>query len=155
MIDTDAAYVELAEAKKAVRASRRAFARSPEGAFARAMRDAMGEYHKARAAGVSRDDAVKGLEHVLREVWPNQPSKFGPACDACEDTGYVEHTCWDQHRCGRQRCARNPELQHAYVTPCHCAKGDLKRTRVRGVEDQIAAAVKTAKKRGGFSRIGA
>lgn len=154
-MNADAAYLELAEARKAVRAARRAFARSSESGIAAKLAGVIDEYLAARKAGVGREDAVKGIEAELRDSGLFRTSKFAPACESCEDTGYIERTCWDRHRCQRERCAKYPEMQHAYVEPCHCPKGDKRRPRQRGVEDAIAAAGKTAKKRGGWRQVGA
>lgn len=154
-MNPDAAYVELAEAKKAVRAARRAFVRSPASAFVKTMQAVLADYLKARASGLSREDGIAGIASSLREAWPKSVSKFRPACDACDDTGYVDHVCSDQIRCGREVCARNPERQHGYVTPCHCAKGDRVRPKVRQAEDALAAVGRTAKKRGSWRQVGA
>lgn len=145
---------ELAKLRKEARAARRQFARSSLGAFARAMLAAFGEYEQARRDGVSREDGCRGLEAVLRDAWPKRPSKFAPKCDACDDTGYREMTCWDRHRCYREECAMNPERQHPYVVPCDCAAGDRMRPRYRSGDDDLAAVGKTQKKRRGFSRMG-
>ena len=154
-MNTDAAYVELAEAKKAVRASRRAFAKSPDSAFVRTMRGVITQYLQARAAGVSREDGIKGIEEELRGAWPKSVSKFKPTCDNCEDTGWVERTCWDRHRCSRQVCARNPERTHAFVEQCHCEKGSARVKRTYTPEDAIAAAGRTARKKTGWRQVGA
>lgn len=152
----DRAFVELAEAKKAARASRRAFAQSPISAFVRKMRAVITEYLKARLAGVSREDGIRGIEEELRGAWPKSVSKFRPNCDACDDTGYVEHTCWDQQRCGRRVCAANPERQHLYVEPCHCPNGDRMRAKVATTDDAIAAAGRTQKRKTrGWRQVGA
>ena len=66
--------------RKTARAHRRAFAASPLSAFVTAMRAAMDEYRTFRREGVSRDDACRGLEAVLRDAWPHQASKFDDAC---------------------------------------------------------------------------
>lgn len=152
-MNTDAAFVELADAKRAVKASRRAFATTPASRFVKAMWQAMALYLGARRDGVSREDAARGLEEELRAAWPKSVSKFAPACGDCEDTGYVEHICWERHRCGRRTCAENPERQHAFVEPCICAKGQKFTAKVRHVSDAIAAAGRTQKKRG-MSRFG-
>lgn len=153
-MNADAAYVELAEAKKAVRASRRAFARGPDSKFVKAMKAAMDTYREARKAGTSRDDATAQIEVTLRAVWPKHVSKFTHDCHACEDTGTVDHFCWHEQRCGRKSCSENPERQHAYITACHCQKGRRFQPKQFTPEDAIAAAGRTAKKRGGFSRVG-
>jgi hypothetical protein len=154
-MNPDAAFVELAEAKKAVRASRRAFASTVASKFVKAMQHAFGLYREARKQGTSRDEAAVGLEQALRAAWPKAPSRFARDCDACEDTGWVEHFCWHEQRCGRKSCSENPERQHAYVTACHCVKGDRFRPKVFNPEDAIAATARTQrKKRGGFTRMG-
>lgn len=149
------AFVELAEAKRAVRAARRAFAKSPESAFVKAMRRTMALYDDARRQGVSRPDAIRGIEAELRGAWPKSVSKFRPTCDACEDTGYVDRICEDGSRCGREVCAKNPDRVHRYVEHCHCPKGSAKVKRTYTPEDAIAAAGKTAKKRPGWRQVGA
>lgn len=146
---------EFYAAKKAARDARRAFVQSADMGFVRAMRHAIRQYLEARIQGVSREDGCKGLEEELRAAWPKSVSKFRPACDNCEDTGWVEKTCWERQRCGREVCARNPERQHAYVEPCHCAAGDKKRTRVFTPDDAMAAVSRTAKKKTGWRQVGA
>lgn len=153
-MNPDAAYVELAQAKREVRASRRAFTKAPESAFVRAMLHAMGLYRQARAAGVSREDACKGIEEELRAVWPKATSRFTPACDTCGDTGVIERTCWDRQRCGRRSCAESPERQHAYVEACHCEKGRRFQPKARRFDDDIAAAGKVKKPKG-WRQVGA
>lgn len=142
------------DAAKAARASRRAFASSPVSAFVRKMRDVIALFLRAREEGVSREDGIRGIEEELRAAWPKTVSKFKPACDECDDTGWREMVCWDRQRCGRKLCAANPERQHAYVVACECAAGDRMRRRQRTTDDDLAAVGKTAKKRGGFSRFG-
>ena len=154
-MNTDAAYVELAEAKKAVRAARRAFRRSAEGGIAAKLQAVVNEYLRMRREGVSREDGVKGIEAGLRDSGLFRTSKFQPACSECEDTGYVERFCADRRRCQRESCARHPEREHAYVEPCHCAAGDKKRTRVFTPDDAMAAVSRTAKKKTGWRQVGA
>jgi hypothetical protein len=142
-------------AKRAARAGRKAFALSPDAGFVRTMQGAIAQYLEARGQGVSRDDAVKGLELELRGCWPKAVSKFLPVCGHCEDTGWMEHTCWDQHRCGREVCAKNAERQHLYVEPCVCANGDRMRKKVHSTEDAMAAAGRTKKRKsGGWRQAG-
>ena len=154
LTDPQGAAEAAAERAKA-RQSRRAFA-VEDSAFVRAMKAVTVDYLAARAAGVSREDAVKGIEAVLRDVWPvRKLSKFQPACAQCDDTGYVERTCSRDLRCGRERCHKqHPAWEHAYVEPCGCPAGDKKRTRQRSTEDALAAVGKTQKKRGSWPRVG-
>lgn len=150
-VTVDAAFYA---ARKAAREARRAFASSADSRFVKVMQDAMRQYVEARRDGVDREHAVKGLEAELRGAWPKSVSKFTPDCDACEDTGYREMTCWDRQRCGRKVCAANPERVHLYAVPCECPAGDKMRTKYRGPEDELTRVGKTQKKRGGFSRMG-
>jgi hypothetical protein len=118
------------------------------------MQGAVSQYLQARTEGVDREHAIAGLDAELRAAWPKSVSKFKPACDACDDTGYREMTCWDSQRCGREVCARNPERQHAYVVSCDCVKGDRFRPKTFTPDDQLASVGRTQKKRGGFTRFG-
>ncbi len=145
-----AATAEFYAAKKAARANRKAFASSADSAFVTAMQGAIGQYLTMRAQGVSRDDGIAGLELELRDCWPKTVSKFAPHCPACEDTGWVEHTCWDQHRCYRPTCTNNPERQHLYVEPCICPKGAKPKTR--SAEDAITKVGRTGKRTPGSWR---
>jgi hypothetical protein len=140
---------EFVAMRKAAREKRKAFTASVYSVFERTMRRVMKQYLEARGQGVSREDGIKGIELELRAVWPKSVSKFNPACGSCDDTGWTEHTCWERHRCGREVCAKNPERQHLYVEPCGCAAGDRMRKRVRTVEDSIAAAGRTQKRKAG------
>ncbi len=140
----DRATAEFYAAKKAARTNRRAFAASPDSSFVHAMQGAIAQYLQARAQGVSRDDGIKGLELELRDCWPKAVSKFVPNCPHCEDTGYVEHTCWSEHRCGRLVCAENPEREHLYVTPCTCPKAH--HPKQRNEHDALTKVGRTAKR---------
>lgn len=152
---TDLLRQEHESLQRAVKLSRRQFEASPDSAFVKAMREAMDDYSAMRKAGVSRDDAVKGLEAVLRATWPKPPSRFDSNCHGCEDTGWRLMACWEQQRCGRRTCADNPALEHGYATACECDKGARFRPRQYAPEDEIAAVGKTRKpKPRGFSRVG-
>jgi hypothetical protein len=126
-------------------------------AFVRKMQTVMDDYLAARAAGLSRMDAVRGIEAELRSVWPHRQTKFGPQCDACEDIGWREQTCWADHRCGRASCANgHPGYEHLYVVACECPKGDVRAGRGMATPDAVADAMRTTRKprRSSFSRWG-
>jgi len=153
-MSADGAFVELAAVKKTIRANRRAFAQT-HSAFVKAMWSAMAQYSQAIQQGMGRDVAARGLEEEIRGVWPKSVSKFKPACDSCDDTGYIDRVCWDRHRCSREVCQRNPERQHNYVEICHCPKGDAKRPKMFHQDDGIASAARAGKKKPrGFTRFG-
>jgi hypothetical protein len=155
-VDVDDPEVLRAEARR----KRRAFAMSPLSPFVRTMQQCMRDYLAARANGVSYEDAVRGIDEVVRAVWPVRHSKFPLACQMCDDIGWRVLTCWHGLRCGRYRCSlADPEWEHTYVVPCGCAKGDPFRRsgqQPRATpEDDLAAAGKTKgrKRLKGFSRI--
>lgn len=139
--------------QRAVQQSRKKFAASPLSKFAKEGWDAIEQYLKMREEGVSREDAVKGIEHVLRAIWPKATTKFH-FCGDCDGTGWRLMQCWDQLRCGRERCAKNPEIEHSYVVPCDCTCGDRFRQRVTTPEDEIANVGKRKPKPKGFSPVG-
>lgn len=147
---------ELVAMRKAAREKRKAFAASVFSVFERAMRKAITLYLKARKDGVSREDGIKGLEEELRAAWPKSVSKFAPACDACDDTGWTEHLCWADLRCGRKWCAASASsFQHLYVDPCACANGDRMRKRVQTTEDALVAVGRTQKRKArGWTQVG-
>lgn len=141
---TDHLRDEHESLQRAVQQSRKAFAAGPASPFVKAMQDTMDEYLRMRKEGVSREDAVKGIEAVLREVWPKPTTKFPPACDGCEGTGWHRRTCWHEQRCGRLRCQQlHPAWEHFYVVPCHCTDGDRFRPRAVESDDEIAAMSRT------------
>lgn len=125
--------------------------------FALAMQDAMSEYRRMRSQGVSREDGIRGLEAVLRASWPKAASKFGFTCGNCEDTGWVEHHCAPGRFCGRELCLRrHPPVEHTYVRPCGCPKGDEHRRKMPTAEDAVSAAGRVQKgKKRGWTPVGA
>lgn len=136
---------------------RRAFALTPLSRFVQKMQEVMRDYLKARESGVSREDAVLGIEEVLRAEWPRKPSKF-KTCDGCDDTGWHLMFCTHEMRCQRPVCQeKHPAWEHTYVVPCDCAKGDpFRRSGLRperSLDDELSGVGKT-KKRGGFTRFG-
>lgn len=135
-------------------ASRRAFAESPMSRFEQKMREVMREYLAARAQGVSREDAVKGIEEVLRAEWPRRTSKF-LTCAGCDGTGWHLTVCTHDVRCQRQTCQeKHPAWEHTFVVPCECDKGDPFRPRLVQPDD-LGDVAKTRKRRqGSWTRFG-
>jgi hypothetical protein len=125
--------------------------------FVRAMHECMNAYRDARAQGLERADAAKGIEHVLREMWPKPASKFGPTCQACGDTGYEEYVCRQWARCERHSCQRKgDDWQHTYVRVCECVKGQgFARAAMRKTQPDTTETIgKVTKPKRGFSRMG-
>ena len=143
---------EHATLARDARRQRRSFQRSKLGTWARQMEDAMTEFLKMRAAGMSREDGIVGLEIIVRELWPPRPAR---GCGTCDRTGYREMVCTHGMRCGRYRCScAEQAFEHAYVVPCECSDGDRHRARVETPDDAVVAAGRTQKAKKGFSRIG-
>jgi hypothetical protein len=141
---------ETREARK----GRKAFAAN-FGPFVRAMRDVMTAYHEARAQGVERADAAKGIEEVLRAHWPKQTTKFPPRCDDCDDLGWQELVCRLYVRCQRETCQRKgDDWQHRYVVACSCPVGDQHRAQPQVEADAVVAVGRTQKPKRGFTRFG-
>lgn len=67
----------------------------------------------ATAQQRQRERLVRDAVHVER-IWRTE-------CDACDDTGWVPHTCTASARCGRSICARaSDDHEHSYVSACPC-----------------------------------
>jgi hypothetical protein len=140
--------------RKLARDGRKAFMASPLSRFVVKMREVMADYLNAREAGVSRDDAVRGIEAVLREEWPQRVSKF-EHCGACDGTGWRMTECVHGMRCSRYRCGiAESSWFHTYAVPCDCASGDKHRKRLVQVDDLAAAGKTRRKKPSGFTRTG-
>lgn len=141
--------------RKLARDGRKAFTASPDSRFVQVMRETMKEYIAAREQGVSREDAVKGIESVLREVWPQRTSKFD-TCAECDGGGWRITVCDYNLRCGRKWCASTPpEWEHNYAVPCDCVSGDRMRPKPRAAGDELTTVGRTKRRRqGGFSRMG-
>lgn len=113
--------LDVVELRAEARERRRTFANSAESRFVRTMKTVMKDYLQARAEGLSRADGLKGIEAVVREVWPMRPTRFGPTCAACDDTGWRLLACTHAARCGRRQCSdREESYAHDMVTPCAC-----------------------------------
>lgn len=145
---------ETTQEKREKLKARKVFA-SVFGPFVRAMRECMEAYHVARKQGVERADAAKGIEAVLRDLWPKAVTKFPPQCDVCDDLGYEELICRPYARCQRERCQpRGESWQHRYVTPCSCPRGERMRPRVYQPEEVAASLGKVSKPRKGWRQVG-
>jgi hypothetical protein len=149
---------EHAQLRAAVRGSRKEFARSVEGQFARVMWGAVSEYLRMLADGVPREDALKGLEDVVRDVWPRgREREWKYLCDDCRDTGWEYRRCRAFNRCQPKHDDWPSEREHDCVVACHCPKGDRfkRRSAPISTEQELAQVGKTRRKSsGGWSRPG-
>jgi hypothetical protein len=136
--------------KAEAREARRAFRSGPEHGLAHSLRTAMTDYQQMRGQGVSQEDACRGIETILRDVFPQ--TKFPPRCEVCADTGWEEQVCDDGHRCGRRWCAHTEETYtHPYVQPCVCPSGDTVRQRPA---DAAVIAGRTTRRKSHWTRVG-
>jgi uncharacterized protein YegP (UPF0339 family) len=143
------------QARAAAWKARQEFKKSPEGKFTRSMKAAMGEYLRMREQGVSRDDAVKGIEAVLRATWPFK-TREKQTCDSCDGTGWRLKVCQHMARCARERICwqAEPEWEHDYVVPCDCELGDRFKPAVRSAEQELASVGrKKPAKSGGWRKL--
>jgi hypothetical protein len=148
---------ELRHEMRTSYAARRA-QKAAMGPLEKALREAMTEYHKYRSAGVDRDDAERGLTEVLRGVF--KLTRYPPACEECDGTGWVERRCRQWARCGRRRCQEaDPNLEHTYVDTCVCEAGDRRRARPQADApslEAVGAGKRPSSRRpmGGFRPLG-
>lgn len=150
------AEAELWALKKRVKKARKD-AKKTEGKLATAFVDAIKILDAQKVAGVPFLERIKGLEGVLRAVWP-QTREWHYGCTACHDSGLVMHVCKAGARCDgistridspgarpgkyRRLCAQDPQstYEHEYGTPCFCDRGRRFREVPKlGAEDFTAA----------------
>lgn len=56
-----------------------------------------------------------------RELLTRRQTAWKDECTTCRDSGWVEHHCTPQVRCGRRFCAEMGEKhEHEYYSPCAC-----------------------------------
>lgn len=105
-----------------------------------------------RAQGVSREDVAKGLESVLRSVWPSPRGEtWHFECEQCRDTGFEAFVC-PTRPCASQKvrpCGAGVGYEHTYVVPCPCraVNRTFKRRHEAEPEDVIGAAAQVGKGR--------
>ncbi len=122
-------------------------ARKDEGKLAAAFREAMQIMDAQKAEGVPFTERVKGLDAVLRGVWPfTREWKY--VCTQCDDYGLVIGECAGDATCGRHRL----HLRHSFGTPCWCSLGERFKTHKPSADDFTAAG--KSKPRPGPTRIG-
>lgn len=107
------------------------------GPFAKAMLACMRDYKQARAEGLSQAEAVKGIEAVVREVWPRPRSEpWRYLCNACGDTGWQEV----------MRHSRIYGEDVPYVDYCTCQEGQRMRLGHNPVKSPETEASNVAKR---------
>lgn len=99
------------------------------------MQEATNDYLTMREQGVPREDAIKGLEGMLRAfIVPAREAAWHHECELCEDSGMELRTCYPDSgpACGVRGCKRTAE--HSYTLPCACRETNrtFQRNRARG-----------------------
>ncbi len=75
-----------------------------------------------KADGMTGDELNRGLEGILRELWPKPHGRTTPwrfNCETCEDYGFEHFECPGDETCARTK----PHAPHHYVRPCFCPRG--------------------------------
>jgi hypothetical protein len=96
--------------------------------------EATNDYLAMRRAGVSREDAVRGLEGLLRAfLVPGRSQPWRDECEACGDSGWEVRTCYTDQgpACGVRGCHRDRE--HTYAVACSCRETNRTWQRSRAV----------------------
>lgn len=138
---------EHAQLRAGVRQQRREFAGSVEGKFATVMWNAVKSYLRMREEGVPREDALKGLELVVREHWPRgRQREWKYLCDDCRDTGWKSGRCRPYARCKPDHDYLDADREHDFVSPCHCGQGDRFRRQSADMDSEAELA-KVGRKR--------
>ena len=123
-------------------------AQQSHGVLAQSLHTALDISRKMKADGASEQERHEYIEGVVRTVWPRRRSqswKF--TCDDCSDTGLILMECTPDYRCDglssradawnqppgkyQRLCTKDASHRHAYGMPCHCARGDAFRLKVK------------------------
>jgi hypothetical protein len=154
------------EALQAAVPGLRRTARKTEGRLAEAYREAMQIMDRQKADGVPFMERMKGLDAVLRAVWPFT-REWHYVCQECHDTGLVMLVCQRGNRCdgistrtdgpnqqpGKylRFCGKDPdgEYEHDYGRACYCSLGARFRSRPKPTPDDFQSAGKSK-----FTRVG-
>lgn len=148
--ETEESWRELTPAEAAAKAEsdrhKREEARSSIG-LAEALAKAQAEYLQMRAQGVSREDAVRGIEQVLRDLYPLR-RLWRYHCETCQDLGWaIERVAY----------RLDPKLTYEAAVFCSCRYGlarlEAERQREARTHD-VTQAGRTSRRRSGFVRVG-
>lgn len=129
-------------------------AKHVEGPLAKAFREAMAIWDAMKADGMSLSDRCKGLEAVLRQVWPFT-REWHTLCPQCNDYGLQMAVCPGDATCGDNPAThrpRRPHLAHDYGRPCYCELGRRFREAPKPGPDDFTQAGKSKSR--SFSRMG-
>lgn len=92
---------------------------------------AMGDFATMRKAGVTREDASRGLEGLIRAILPlSRAEPWHYECELCDDSGFERRTCYPERGpCGLRKCRGVRE--HAYTVRCVCWSTNRTLNRLR------------------------
>lgn len=101
----------------------------------RHLQEAVYDYLRMRSEGVSREDAERGFEGMLRAfIVPGRERPWRAECSACDDSGWEVRTCYPDQgpACGVEYCKRVNE--HTFAVACSCRETNrtYQRNRARG-----------------------
>lgn len=131
-------------AQRSVRRNRRR-QKAEYGPLATAVWQAIEIRDQMKTDGVTGADLDRGLEGVLRDLWPKPHGRMEPwhfNCETCSDYGYEWFKCPGDETCGR----RNPHAAHSYVRPCFCPKGRTMIEKTLPTQDDTMQKASKAKK---------
>lgn len=120
-------------------------AQKVDGKLAVAFGEAMRIVDAQRDAGVPLTERLKGLEAVLRSVWPSV-REWKYVCNECHDTGLRMGICPGDATCFRHKA----HLPHDFGRPCWCSKGSRFQVKAKPDPSDFQAAGRTSKP----SRVG-
>jgi hypothetical protein len=139
---------ELADAFSRVKAAvkkKRREEKASYGPLATAIKESLEMRDRMKAGGMSGGDLNRGLEGVLRELWPkphNRSTAWSYMCDRCQDYGLEMQECPGDATCGFLK----PHGPHTYGKPCFCVKGHRFREKPKGDPDDTTDRASKQKK---------
>lgn len=134
--------------QRTVRKSRQA---EKVGGLATAIMESIRLRDEMKAGGMTGAALDRGLEAVLREVWPKPHGRTEPwhdQCGNCRDYGLEMLTCPGDATCGFLK-THGP---HEYGRPCWCVKGNRFRGKPKQTPDDALALAAKQKKPSRFGR---
>jgi len=108
----------------------------------RLVMQAVSEAETLKANGGDPETVAKGLEAVVRELWPKgRESDWRELCAECHDYGWQTFQCSGDATCGRPK----RHLPHDWVKPCWCEKGRALTPKPQQETDELVAISKVSR----------
>lgn len=122
------------------------------GALSTAIMQALDMRDELKAQGVTGAELDRGMEGVLRELWPKPHGRTEPwhdQCGNCRDYGLEMIDCPGDATCG----FRKPHPPHEFGRPCWCPKGNRFRDQPSPTDtDPVKRAAKSPRQLTRFGR---